>query len=273
MFAEMKISCGGIDDWARVAGQCAFLTDRNYIVNLANSIRVSGFVDPLHGWVRASDFVLVDDNYREGFVAHGLNSRYRAIFAEVLEYMFLYGRCSTIYLAEALSPFAKIMGKTFPYLVTSEHIANPSMRGRLSHVRHEDPTKLSLPDHAFDLYISSDVMVYSSSMVKYLYEARRILRRRGRLLATFPFRYREAQSNVLAEMIDGEIVHRAPPQFHSDPVDSSRRRLVFFVPGWDILDAAKVAGFESAEIMIHSSRSNAILGAKIAAVFVLKATA
>ena len=273
MFSEINIACQAREEWESLASQCAFLKDPHYIRELARNIGLTGFVDPVHGLVGPHDFSLTDDNYREGFSAHGLNSRNRALVMHVVDHVLAYGRCSAIYLADAVSPFAGMMANSFPYLVRSEYICDPLKRWKLSHIRHEDPVSLSLPDQAFDLYVSPDTMVYAVSMERFLAEARRILRRTGVLLATFPFRYGEATSLALAEMVDGNIVHREEPQYHDDPLDAARKRLLYFIPGWDILDAARAAGFQAAEMVVHSSRTNAILGAEIAAVFVLKATA
>jgi hypothetical protein len=273
MFNGISIPCGGLDEWAKVQSQYPFLNDSNWIQSLVRNIQSSGFVDPLHGLVRPNEFAISDENYREGFLAHGSNSRYRAILANVVEYVLTYGRCSTIYLAEHESPFARMMREKFPYLLTSEYISNPLGRWKLAHIRHEDPLQLSLPDHAFDLYIASDTMIYAASMEGVLREARRVLRRTGVFLATFPFRYGAQETEVRAEIIDGEIVHYTDPTYHPDPFESDRQRLMFFVPGWDILDVARASGFQSAEIIVHSSRANAILGAEIGAVFVLRATA
>jgi SAM-dependent methyltransferase len=273
MFSEITTACYSLDDWQRLLARHPFLKDQNYIPELANSIRLTGFVDPLHGLIRPDQMSPHNRNYREGFTARGSNSRYRAVLLHIINHVLTFGRCSTIYLAEALSPFAEMLGKSFPYLTKSEYIANPRMRWRLPHLRHEDPLRLSLPDRAFDIYVAPDTMIYAANMESFLLEARRVLRRTGVLLATFPFRYGEQASDVKAELVNGEIVHHGDPEYHSDPIDSEQGRLIFFVPGWNILAAARDCGFQSAEIVVHSSRTNAILGTEIAAVFVLKAMA
>jgi SAM-dependent methyltransferase len=183
------------------------------------------------------------------------------------------GRCSTIYLAENVSGFADVITQMFPYVLTSEYMPKAAVRRRLFQIRHEDPLRLSLPDRAFDLYLSCDTMIYASSMINYLREARRILRRTGQLLATIPFRYGEQHTEIRAHLREWEIVYSLPAEYHSDPLDSSGQRLVFFVPGWDILEIAREAGFASAEILAISSRTHAILGAEIATIFVLRAVA
>src|SRR5581483_6953703 len=108
MFNSLNIAVSEFGEWEHIATQCAYLKDPTYIGELVRSIRLGGFVDPLHGFVPPREFLLQDDNYREGFSAHGSNSRSRALLMHVLEYVLTYGRSSTIYLNEALSPFAQM---------------------------------------------------------------------------------------------------------------------------------------------------------------------
>jgi SAM-dependent methyltransferase len=123
------------------------------------------------------------------------------------------------------------------------------------------------------MYLSPEVMVFAPSAIEFLREAHRILRRGGLLLATFPIRYGELDTEIRASIVNGEITHYATPTLLGDPLDNDRPRLVFFLPGWDILEIARAAGFAKAEIVAYSSRTYAILGTEIATVFVLKATA
>ena len=273
MFLEFREPFGRLDDWRNWVDLLPQLRDPAYIQEVARSVASSGFIDPFLGAVPAAEVVIEHTNYREGLLARGSTSRYRAILTHVVDYILANGRCSTIYLSEHITMFAQTMAAHFPYLVTSEYLPNAAARRRHPDIRHEDPAKLSLPDHSFDLYISSDTMVYAPSMETFLREARRVLRRSGLLLATFPFRYGEQASEIKVKMIDGKIVHAGEPVYHGDPLDDERQRLVFFIPGWDILDQARAIGFQSAEIIAHSSRTNAIIGEEIATVFVLRAMA
>jgi SAM-dependent methyltransferase len=272
-FSEIQQSFQTLEAWKSWSDARPELRDKAYIDDMARSIKLTGFVDPLGGFIHPSEVGEGDENYREGLSAHGLNSRYRAMTPPLIEHTLMNGRCSTIYLSEHFSSFADVVTKRFPYVMTSEYMPNPAVRRRLFQVRHEDPLRLTLPDHAFDLYLSSDQMVYAPSMMDYLKEVRRILRRTGQFIATLPFRYGESSTEIRAQIKDGEIVHRLLPEYRDDPLDINQRKLVFFIPGWDILDAAREAGFASAEIIAISSRTNAILGAEIAVVFVLRAIA
>jgi SAM-dependent methyltransferase len=273
MFLEIRESFTSLEDWQAWADALPQLRSAEYIEEIVRSVSVTGFIDPCFGVIPAQDVTPSTENFREGLQAKGCTSRYRAISALVMEAVLANGWCSTIYLAEHATDFAEVMGGRFPHVVKGENIPNPVIRMRMPHIRHEDPLALSFPDHSFDIYISPDVMMYAPSMDGFLREARRVLRRTGQLLATFPFRYGEPDTELRAEVIKGEIIHHLPPLFHRDALSGSRSRLVFFIPGWDILDAAHAAGFQSAEIVVLSSRTHAIVGSEIAGVFVLKATA
>lgn len=273
MFLEVRNNFSSLDDWNAWAEPLPMLRTPSYIDDMARNVSSTGFIDPASGVVPAQEVVTTDRNYREGLQARGCTSRYRALQTLILDYVLVNGWCSPIYLAEQATDFGEAMRNRYPFIVTSEYMPNPVIRMRLGHIRHEDPLKLTLPDHSFDLYVSSDSMVYVSSLEGVLREARRVLRRGGQYLATFPFRYGEPDTEILAEHVKGEVIHHVPPTFHVDPLSGSRSRLLYFVPGWDILDVARSAGFQSAEIVVLSSRIHAIIGSEIATVFVLRATA
>ena len=272
-FHEIQLSFKSLDAWNMWSEGRKEIRDQAYIDDVARSIQLTGFLDPLAGFVHPNEIIVRDANHREGFEAHGLTSRYRAMMLPLAEHTLMNGQCCTIYLSEHVSGFADVVSRRFPYAITSEYIPSPAVRRRLFQIRHEDPLRLTLPDHAFDLYLSSDRMIYAPSMMDYLKEARRVLRRTGQLIATFPFRYGEQSSEVRARIDNDEITHSLAPQYHDDSLEAEAKKLVFFIPGWDILEAAREAGFSSAEILAISSRKHAILGTEIATVFVLRAVA
>jgi SAM-dependent methyltransferase len=272
-FKEIKQSFQTFEAWKGWSEAHPELREKTYIYSMARSIKSTGFVDPLSGFVHPNDVEAADNNYREGLCAHGLNSRHRAMMLPFIEHTLMNGRCSTIYLSEHFGSFAEVVIRRFPYVMTSEYMPNPALRRRLFQVRHEDPLRLTLPDHAFDLYLSSDQMIYAANMIRYLKEARRILRRTGQLIATLPFRYGEVSTEIRAQIKNGEIIHQLEPEYRDNPLDMDEKKLIFFIPGWNILDAAGEAGFSSAEIIAISSRTHGILGAEIATIFVLRAVA
>jgi SAM-dependent methyltransferase len=273
MVFEICKSFDSIESWVRWRDKLPELGDPHYIDELVRSILATGFVDPSFGTARAHEIKADTDNYRESLLWRGATCRYRALLRPAVDYLLACGWCSPVYLSEHATNFGELAPVRFPYLLRSEYMPNPATRHRYPHIHHEDPTHLTFPDGSFDLYISADNMIYAPTLDGFLGEAYRILRRGGMLLATFPFRYGEPDTELLASMTNGEVVHHATPLLHQDPLDGDRSRLVFFIPGWDILEIARGVGFNSAEIIIYSSRINAILGREIAGVFVLKATA
>jgi SAM-dependent methyltransferase len=273
MALEIRESFASLSEWLSWSEAVPLLRDADYIDDVARSVRSSGFIDPTTGLVPAREVVVDGRNYREGLRARGCTARQRALEVLILEYLLTNGWSATIYLAEYVSDFARKMRELVPFLYSSEYMPNPVMRARFGHVTHEDPLKLTLPDHSIDVYISPDNMVYAPSFEGLMKEARRVLRRGGQFLATFPFRYGEPTTEVVAEHAKGETVYHAPPAFHVDPLSGTRSRLVYFVPGWDVLDIARLSGFQAAEVVAMSSRTHAILGTEIATIFVLRATA
>jgi len=273
MFLELRESFSSLAQWSAWSSALSVLNDAKYIGEAAGSIGASGFIDPLFGVVLPDEIVINGSNYRESITARGMNCRYRALLSLLLDHILSNGWSSAVYLGEDMTPFADLLGQRFAHVIQSAFLPNPVLRMRYPQVRHEDPLALSLPDRSFDVYLAPDIMGYTPSMERFLREAQRILRRTGVLLATFPFRHGEPDTLVLSEATpEGAVVHRMQPVFDVNPLSGTRTRLAYFVPGWDILDVAREAGFRSAEIVVQSSRTHAILGEEIAAVFVLKAT-
>lgn len=273
MFLELRERLTAFDEWKAHEEAYPELKSGKYISEVVASIGAAGFIDPFHGLIAPGGYLLASENYREEFSAHGCSAKYRAVLLEMLDYVLVHGWCSTVFLAEDGTPFAEVMTRHFPYSVKAAYLPDPSRREILPHLHHEDPMALSLPNGSFDMYISLDSIVHSPSTIGVLREARRILRRGGAMIATMPFRYGEPESEIRAEIRDQKLVHYAEPLYFGDPLDPSGTRLVYSVPGWDILGQARAAGFRSAEIIARSSRNYAVLGGEVAAVFVLKAVA
>ena len=78
-FHEVQISFGSLQVFRIWLEELFEFKDKTYIADMAESIKLTGFLDPLNGFVHPSEVVSVSENHREGFGAHGLNSRYRAM--------------------------------------------------------------------------------------------------------------------------------------------------------------------------------------------------
>jgi hypothetical protein len=63
----------------------------------------------------------------------------------------------------------------------------------------------------------------------------------------------------------------AEAEYHENPVDPERGSLVFQIPGWDILDRVREAGFARAEMHFVTSHRRGICGAELAGLHFLVA--
>lgn len=81
-----------------------------------------------------------------------------------------------------------------------------------------------------------------------LSEAARVLAPGGRFLVSVPFDVRGDITRRRAELVDGEVIHHAPPTFHANPV-SEEGSLVFYDHGWDLLDGLRAAGFREVVVL------------------------
>jgi hypothetical protein len=95
----------------------------------------------------------------------------------------------------------------------------------------------------------------------------------GYLLATVPLAYGSQDSIIKARWRGGnqEPELLMEPEWHGDPVAENDRSLVYRIPGWELLDQLKSAGFRQASIHAVSSEQYGVLGAELPIVFVVVA--
>lgn len=116
--------------------------------------------------------------------------------------------------------------------------------GGSGEIAFEDVTRLSMPDASQDVVLSCDVLEHVPDYRAALGEFARVLRRGGRLLATFPFTDRSDTVTRASVLADGGIQHHLPPEYHGDPIGGPV--LCFYHFGWDLLGEVRAAGFEHA---------------------------
>lgn len=196
--------------------------------------------------VRALDW----DSTREGIACEtcGFSARLR-VSMHVLD--IFAGRESEVYITEQCTPLYVWMQSHYPRIRGSEFEPDAEKRAKLTaslvalggqgEVQYQDVTSLSFADASLDLVLSGDVLEHLPDPRLALREFARVLRDEGTLIATFPFND-EAGSVVRATLVDGQLVHHAPPEYHGDPISGGV--LCFRHFGWDVLDMAAEAGLQ-----------------------------
>ncbi len=267
-FHEVRVGFGGIAPWQAWAADNEWISDRGYVESLVEAIRAEGCDDPLVGFVPPGELVINGTNYRETITSRETNSRHRAVLLEARD---SFDGEADVYAPEAVTGFARRLGAMFPRFIGSEYMPDGDVAAGHPAIRHEDVQQLSFADGSLDGYISCEILEHVPSISRTLAEARRVLRQPGALIATFPFASRSMSGVEKAGANpDGSIEYLTAPEYHGNPLGGSGS-LVFNIPGWDILDECKNAGFRDARMVVHSSRRYGITGADMAAVLVLKA--
>ncbi len=202
------------------------------------------------GCVGSMDIRALDwDGIREGIACSrcGLSARLR-VSLHMLER--LATPDSTIYITEQCTPLFAWMQSRYANLRGSEFEPNTARRAELAAVlkqigghgdiEYQDVTALSLPDASMDVVVSGDVLEHLPDPAPAFREFARVLRVDGLLIATFPFNDLET-SLIRASIVDGELVHHLPAEYHGDPISGGV--LCFRHFGWDVLEMATEAGF------------------------------
>jgi hypothetical protein len=104
-----------------------------------------------------------------------------------------------------------------------------------------------------------------------LRDTARVLKSQGRFIATFPFDWGNETTLTRAMLVDGEVKHLLPPEYHGNPMDPEGGSLVFQIPGWDILARCRNAGFRSAWVSFYSSGLAGITAGDVPGIFILEA--
>jgi SAM-dependent methyltransferase len=206
-------------------------------------------------------------SWREGLVSNNLSSRLRAILY-VMQDILQGDKNPRIYAPEAVTHFALLLRGLYPRFIGSEYMVDPEQRKNLWPIPSEDLTALSFGNDLFDMIVTNEVIEHVPSIDKALQEMHRVLRPGGWHIGTHPFAYVDRNSILKSEIIDGKIVHRMEPEYHGNPINDEGS-LVFEVPGWDILERAKKAGFSSAFMKFVISKKHACLANEVGGVFVL----
>ncbi len=250
-FFEVIAPFTNLPSWKRWLDENPWATTPEYIAKVVSAIRSKGLFDPLQGYARPSLITIDESNLRESVVFRGLSSRCRAVLRLLIDADL--SDASVVYAPESVTALANLMREHFPNFIASEYLPTVSCRDKFPNTRHEDIQALSFENASIDAYVSCEIMEHIPSVAAALREAARVLRPGGVFIATFPFRTVDQDTIVKAIVENGQVRLLSEPEYHGNPVDP-KGSLVFSIPGWDILNAARASGFSKAEMVAIASR-------------------
>ena len=260
--------------WREWSGAHPEIFDPDRIAAVARHGLAHGLQSVFFGRIGPEAVSSAGSDHRELLHALGLNSRMRAMLDLVAEHVRdrpFEPLGPRIYAHEALTPFALFLRGRYPRFIGSEYASTPDQARALFPIPVVDIARSPFPDASFDLVLSGEVLEHVPDLAATLADTARILRPRGRLLATFPFAENQDAPIVRAVLRDGVVYHLMEPERHGNPTDPEGGSLVFQIPGWSILDDLRAIGFSTAEMVYISSPIGGVAGAHMAGVLVLDA--
>lgn len=276
---ELDVRLDGLEAWQALKRAEPWVAAPESAPAIAAHAARHGIVSRHLGRVEPAEIEIAGPNLREQFRARGLNPRVRAVL-ECLEEELVAIEASAgdrkrtqiaIYAPEAVTPFARHMEAQFPGFVGSEFLPDAEARARFPAVEHQDLEALSFEDARFDVVLCNEVFEHLPDLPRALAEIRRVLRPEGALVASFPFAYERTESIVKAKQRDGRIEHLGEPEYHDDPVAQETGALVYRIPGWEILEQTREAGFDQAHMRFIASTRRGLCARDLAGVFLLEA--
>lgn len=274
--AELLIDFRSFEEWNNWA-----LSNKKNFPNWRDEslavIKREGLEEPLTHFHRpAEELVINEANLRESIRHNGLNSRKRAGLYGLelsLEQLSDIQRLKPrIISAEALTAPARILSYKFPFFMGTEYLPTAEKQKDFFPIRHLDIEKIDIPPESFDVFYSGDVFEYFPHIQKSLSQVWSVLKPGGILISTFRFMPNMPTNQVRAELTEnGSVRHILPPQHQPNRLNPKESDLVYILPGWEIIDLAKQAGFEDAKLTYIISARHGILNSANPGVFVFSA--
>ncbi len=159
-------------------------------------------------------------------------------------------RSAKVYITEQTTVFYHfIKSNFFPNLIGSEFLgARCSLGHENDGIRNEDMTRLTFGNESLDVILSFDVLEDIGDYQTALREAYRCLAPGGIFVMTAPFDLKAKNTCIRARVLmDGEIDHLLPPEYHGDSINPEKGVLCFQKFGWDFLDELRDIGFSNVE--------------------------
>jgi SAM-dependent methyltransferase len=265
---EIALELRALEEWEQLMADNPHFRDPDYIWSVAAAVVQDGAIEPLTGTEIPAGALQLTDNLREGLEYQYVNSRTRAVLLS-LQWALAEKNWSDakIYAAEAVTPFALRLRGIFAKFIGSEYSETEEQRQDLYPIPIEDLQKLTFPSDVFDVVTTNEVLEHVPSIDEALGEICRVLKPGGWHIGTAPFAVGQYDSIRKAELINGQVNFLTDPEYHGNPVDE-KGSLVFEVPGWDILERARKAGFRDAFVRFLMSTKHACFSSDAGGIFV-----
>lgn len=248
---------------------------RSFLDSALEQIQKQGITDVLSGESVSPAQLTIAPNLRESLLYRGLNSRMRAVLLELLSTqaeMSLGDNQICIYAPESFTALALSLRGRYPFFAGSEYLPTPPEQERYFPIPHQDLQALTFPADAFHVVLCNEVFEHLPFLDRALAEIYRVLKSGGRLIATFPFAVTSENSIVKARLsASGTIEYLTEPEYHGNPVAPENGALVYQIPGWDILQRARDAGFDVVEIRLRVSARYGVLAEGINGILIMTA--
>jgi SAM-dependent methyltransferase len=154
-----------------------------------------------------------------------------------------------IYNTEMQGPLHAVLSRVPAYTCSEYRPQAPAGSPERHH--HQDLMALTHADRSFDLVVSSEILEHVPHPYVAHREVFRVLRPGGRHVFTVPFGPTLARDIHRARVVDGQIVHDLPPEYHYDPVTRDTTALVFTVFANEMLWRLAEIGFEATVYRFH----------------------
>ena len=130
-------------------------------------------------------------------------------------------------------------------VIGSEYFGADKIPGTyIDGIRHENAMDLSFSENSIDYMISNDVFEHVPNIDAALQEAKRCLKKDGKLIFHVPFNIDLEKTIRRAEIKDEKIVHYEKEEYHGGfSFENEKGCLAFYNFGCDIFDIMKKAGF------------------------------
>jgi len=238
------------------------------------AITRNGIEEPLTNMRRVPAELLINENSLSESISHsGLNGMRRAGLYGIELCLDLLNedqrKNPRILAAEALTASARTLSYKFPFFVGTEYLPTKDQQERFSPIRHLDVQDINFPASSFNIFYGAAMVEYVPDIGKCFREVLRVLKPGGIMISTFRFLQNMPLNQVRADLGgEGEVRYLMPPQYHADPVNPKNDKLVYRIPGWEILEIAKQAGFEDAKLTYILSARYGILNRPSPGIFV-----